>query len=75
MTPCDMIILIFGQLDWLHMNKSDWNLFSNLSAFQSMLTQDVNKCEKNMEIEKIIFSWHVAWRIFIQIHEKWPILA
>ncbi len=25
-----------------------------------------------MEIEKINFSWHVALRTFIQIHEKWP---
>ncbi len=37
-----------------------------------VLTQDVNKCEKNVEIEKTIFSWHVARRTFLQIHEKWP---
>ncbi len=32
-----------------------------------VLTQDVNKCQKNVEIEKNIFSQHVAWRTFIQI--------
>ncbi len=30
------------------------------STLRIKLTQDVNKCEKNVEIEKIIFSWHVA---------------
>ncbi len=31
------------------------------------LTQDVNKCETNVEIGKFIFHWKVAYRTFIQI--------
>ncbi len=30
------------------------------AVLSSCLTQDVNKRETNVEIEKIIFSWHVA---------------
>ena len=71
---------------WIHENKVltkiKCSTFEKLSARElpstvksrkfslAKLTQDVNKCEKNVEMEKIIFSWNVAWRTFIQIHEK-----